>query len=360
MGDLSQFVAGGGELLGVDFSCGAPLRIRPVSRKRLRKALRRKRRLKWFRNLGGRAHEVARGGMVASVAHGAHAYGIPCAVLRDMRRIQAASSSVRASGASATAKLAIGGHEFRDVDPAVSLANPPLLMIADTLWDSRSARADHVVAWRRAKQELEGTPRGRDWKLVRGPVGAAWLHLERMDATWRKPFVITLLDVDIDLLEVPPRAVARAIREHARRHPNRILITSLAAEFGWNLPAVVSTYAKGIDWALVRDLLRGKRGGLTILERRAFMVLVAGAAWPEERRWRIGGMLPSGTCLSCFLDVGPLWHKNNQCGFNESRLTWMRMSGRSVAPRAQSQSLRLWRRWVFRRCSRTTARTRLC
>ncbi len=231
LGDLSQYVAAGGELLGTDFSCGAPLRVRPVSRKCLRKVWRRKRRLKWWRNLGGAAHEVARGGLVTSIAHGAQATGIPCALLRDLRRIQAASVAIKSSGASATAKLAVGGHQFKDCGPGVLLANPPLLMVADTLWDSPAARADHVASWRMAKRELEGVPRTRAWKLVRGPVGAAWLHLERIDASWRKPFVITLLDTDIDLLEVPPRVIARVLREHARRHDDRILITSWAAEF---------------------------------------------------------------------------------------------------------------------------------
>ncbi len=330
LGDLSRYVGGEGEFLGTDFACGAPLRLRPVSRKRLKKACSRKRRLKWWRSLGGAAHEVARGGLVASAAHGAPAHGIPCSHLRDLRRIQAASVPIKAAGASATAKLAVGGNHHGESDPAVLLANPPLRMLADVLWDAPRARGDHVSVWKMVKRELAGVPLTRAWRMVRGPVGAAWLHLERIDAIWKKPFVITLLDVDVDLLEVPPRMVARILREHARRHYDRVLLASLATDHGWELPRVMHTYAKGIDWPLVRDVLNGKRGNLTTLERKALMVLVTGAAWPEERRWRIGGMLPTGSCMACCMGIGSTWHKNNECGAAEQELTWMRLGGRIV------------------------------
>ncbi len=207
---------------------------------------------------------------------------------------------------------------------------PPLLMLLSTLWDTPSTRADHVVAWRLAKKELEGLPRTRAWRQVRGPVGAAWLHLDRIHAAWTKPFCINLLDNDIDLLEVPPKMVARALKEHARRHYDRVLIASWAADFAWDVPAVVHEYAKGIDWELMRQVLRGKRGGLTRLEAKAYLVLATGAFWPEEKRWRAGGMLPTGTCLACHLDIGSVWHKGNECGAVEQQLTWMRIHGRKV------------------------------
>ncbi len=308
------------------------MRLRPVSRKRLKKALSRRKRLKWWRSLGGAAHEVARGGLVTSGAHGAQAHGLPCATLRDLRRIQASSVTIKAGGSSATAKLAIGGHQFRDVDPAVWLANPPLLMLADTLWDSPASRGEHVEAWRLAKRELEGVPRVRAWRRVRGPVGAAFLHLDRVNATWKKPFVVTLFDKDIYLLEVPPRALSSIIREHARRHYDRILIASWATEHRWDIPSVISKYSNGIDWSLVRDVLRSKRGGLTHLERKAYMALVTGAAWPEERRWLSGGMLPTGSCLACLMEIGSMDHKINRCGAIEQEITWMKLAGRKIRP----------------------------
>ncbi len=330
LGDLSSFVAAEGELLGMDFAGGAPLRLRPVTRKRLRKAMRRRRRLKWWRNLGGAAHEVARGGLITSIAHGSPAHGIPTSILRDMRRIQAASSTIKASGSSTTAKLAVGGHNYADVDPAVALANPPLLMLAASLWDDPTSRADHVVAWRLAKREVECAAPSRVWRLVRGPVGAALAHLQRLDAAWRKPFVVTLLEVDIDLLEVPPKVVGRVLKEHARRHYDRLLIANWAAQYQWSLPDVMRRYSNGVDWNMLRSVLRGKKGGLAQLERHALHVLVTGATLPEEWRWKEAGMRPTGSCLSCLQDVGSAWHKSNDCGSVEQDITWMRARGRRI------------------------------
>ncbi len=177
---------------------------------------------------------------------------------------------------------------------------------------------------------------------MRGPVGAAWLHLERIHAAWVKPFTINILDTDVNVLEVPPKSVARALREHARRHLDRKLIASLASEHAWDIPAVVRAYAKGIDWALVRSVLLRKQGGLTPLEAKAYLILVTGAFWPEERRWRSGGMVPTGTCLACCQDAGSTWHKGNDCGAVEQQLTWMRVSGRQVRrPRSEPELMPL-------------------
>ncbi len=50
--ELMKKVSGQGELLGSDFTAGGQMRARPISRKRLRKAFRRRRRLKWLREMG--------------------------------------------------------------------------------------------------------------------------------------------------------------------------------------------------------------------------------------------------------------------------------------------------------------------
>ncbi len=69
------------------------------------------------------------------------------------------------------------------------------------------------------------------------------------------------------------------------------------------------------------------------------MVLVAGAAWHEERRWRLGGVLPTGTCLACCMHMGSTWHKANQCEAVEQELLWMKINGRSTPPRAPTPTL---------------------
>ncbi len=95
-------------------------------------------------------------------------------------------------------------------------------------------------------------------------------------------------------------------------------------------------YSHGIDWDMLRSVLRGNTGGLTFLERHALHTLITGATWPEERRWKEAGALPTGTCLGCLQDLGSNWHKSNNCGAIEQSLTWMRISGRRIArPRHQ-------------------------
>ncbi len=337
-------VAANGELLGADFSAGGPLRLRPVSRKRLMKAMRRRRRLKWWRKIGGNAAEVARGGVVPSVTFGAQANGLPCSILRDLRRMQAATSSIRACGSSTSAKLALGGRNFAESDPGVSHANPPLVELARTLWDRPETRADHIISWRRAKRDLERLPVGKIWGAARGPAGAALGHLLRLDATWPSPFVVKLLDIDVKLLEVPPKVLERILRLHARRHYDRVLIVRLAGQFSWDLPSVLQKYSLGIDWASIRELLNGRCGGLNAAEKRALHVLVTGAFWPESRRWQDAGSLPTGSCLACLDYIGTEQHKiNGECGAVEAELLWMRIAGRSICRPERHPSLApLW------------------
>ncbi len=107
-----------GEVLGVDFADGGKLRTRRTQVKRRRKAKARMCRLKWWRAKGG-AHtsSVARGGLVAGAAYGDSVTGISNAALRDYRRIHGAAKMVKCSGASLTAKLAIGGGTSRSTIP---------------------------------------------------------------------------------------------------------------------------------------------------------------------------------------------------------------------------------------------------
>ncbi len=231
--ELGHKIRSQGEVLGTDFSAGGRLRARPITRKRLRKAMKRQRRLKWWRNVGGDAVGVARGGIVPSVTYADAAYGIPSTILSCMRRMQAVTSRIRAVGSSTTVKLALGGHLFQDVDPGVQKANPPLVELACTLWDEPSKRRDHVDAWRKAKDELNLLPGNRLWTAVRGPVGAAMAHLWRVGAAWPRPFHVILLDIEVAILEVPPMVLQKILRLHARRHYDRALIGQMIDEQGW-------------------------------------------------------------------------------------------------------------------------------
>ncbi len=330
LGSLGKHVRANGDLLGTDFTAGAAARTRPMTRSRLSKARKRRHKLRWFRSKGGAAMEVGRGGILPSVIYGGSTHGITAGTLRDTRRIMAAASGVKAAASSTTVRLAIGGSGGVDVDPATTHSNPPLLALSSTWWDNPASRADHVAAWRSAKRDIEGLPDTRAGAAVRGPVGGAMMHLGRVGASWPKPFTVELMDTPIPLLTTPPLVLKRILYAHARRHYDRVLIGRLADENGWIHNQVLPEYSLGIDWGMIRDALNNKASGLNGEEKRALHTLVCGAFWPEERRWKCGGMLPTGTCLACCLDVGTTGHKAAHCGAIEQELRWMKIAGRLI------------------------------
>ncbi len=353
LGRLGKHVSSRGELLGTDFTAGAAAKTRPMVKGRLKKARRRKGKLRWFRRNGGSAMEVGRGGVLPSVLFGGSTHGITQANLRDARRIMAAASPIKAAASSTTVRLAIGGRRLADVDPATTHSNLPLLALSATWWDDATTRADHVVTWRAAKRDIEGLTDAAAGAAVCGPVGAAMMHLCRVGAAWPKPFVVELLDTAIPLLTTPPPpppVLRKILYIHARRHYDRVLISRLADEEGWQHESVVPEYAMGVDWGMVRDALGNKKGdgdgadagwiNLSLSERRTLQVLVCGAFWPEARRWLCGGMLPTGTCLACCLETGTMAHKASQCQATEAEVGWMNIAGRHIPRPAVEQRFR--------------------
>ncbi len=328
LGDLGNHVTGQGDVLGVDCGMGSALRLRPISRARLKKAIKRRKRLRWWRNLGGDAKAVVRGGLIPSVSYGGESVGITAATMRDARRAMAALSRIRAGGSSTTSRLALGGPNYDESDPMVTLANPPLAAVAAKLWDDPRSRSEHVYAWRSAKERLENLPPGRRWTAIRGPVDGALAHLLDVGASWGRPFHVTLLDHEVPLLSTPPKQVTRIVMKHNRRFLDRLLIARLGERLGWQGDKVDAEYANGIDWDLIRDLLRGKCGDLTSAEKRALEVLCCGALWPEKRRWLAGGGLPTGSCMRCCRELADERHSLHECEALELDIMWAKIAGR--------------------------------
>jgi hypothetical protein len=210
----------------------------------------------------------------------------------------------------------------------VTLANPPLAAVAAKLWDDPRARSDHVYAWRSAKARLEPLPEGRRWSAVRGLVDGALTHLLERGASWPKPFVVTLLDQEINILVTPPKQLTRIVRGHIRRFLDKELLQRLGRRIGWDQECVDRKYVHGIDWALIRSLLRGDSTDLSAAEKRALEVLSCGAFWPEGRRWLAGGGLPTGTCHRCFSEIADERHSLVDCAALQADIMWARIAGR--------------------------------
>ncbi len=301
-----------GELLGIDYSAGGNLRRRPTQVKRRAKASRRKGRLRWWKGLGGNARRVAKDGAQPTLAYGASVVGLTNAGMRDARSILAATTTVRCSGASTAAKLAVGGDRYEDIDPAISLCDLPIEGVLRKLWDHPPSRRDFVRVWLTARREVQEAPASRRWFNLHGPVGAAWAHLLRIEADWPRPFVLSALDHEVDILTTPPKQVVAIIKAHARRREDIALLRRLAAQRQWDVEAVLTRYKHGIDWNLVRALLIGKDGTLDAAQRRALEVVVCGGFWPEARRYH-AGMRSSAECEACKMGEATHAHRLHLC-----------------------------------------------
>ncbi len=207
MGRLGFIVTGEAELLGTDFAAGGKLRRRNVLRGRIRKAVKRRGRLKWWKRIGGNAREIVRGGVVPSVAFGAAACGLPPIALHAMRKLQGAASRITAGGESLTAKLAVGGDDYKEVDPAVLDPAPPMRQLLSTLWDQPWSRQGFVECWNATARDFARCGETAAWKHIRGPISAAWAHLKRIGAQWTAPFTLRALSSDIDMLATPPKHI---------------------------------------------------------------------------------------------------------------------------------------------------------
>ncbi len=106
-----------GELLGMGFAAGGKIKKRTTNAARLRKSLRRKGRLKWLRDRGGKAMRVVKEGVKPAVNYEASVTGIDNRTMVMLRRAHGATCRVRCGGASLTARLAIGGGGFQGSRP---------------------------------------------------------------------------------------------------------------------------------------------------------------------------------------------------------------------------------------------------
>ncbi len=329
LGDCGITATTEGEILGVDFAAGGPLRRRRAQIKRRRKAMDRRRRLRWWRASGGsHVKDVAKGGLIPAASYSDPVVGITNAALRDYRRIHAAAATVQCAGASLTAKLAIGGNNFGEYDPAILYCNPPLFPLLRKLWEQPSSRCDFSRCWWQARADIGDRPTSELWSRSCGPVMATWLHFRRTGIDWIKPFKIKVLDHQLDLLGTPPRQVVAVVAAHARRHYDRMLIDRLCKEHGWDEVAVGEQYRHGINWDLVRTMLQGKGvgGPLKPDQRRGLELLISGGFWTERRRWA-AGIWPAPSCAACGCEMQDDAHRTIDCDAMHYDATMARAAG---------------------------------
>ncbi len=316
-----------GEMLGIGFSAGGKITRRITNGARLRKALRRKCRLQWLRRNGGRAGRVIKDGVKPAVNDEATVSGVSNHSMNLIRRMQGNACRVRGGGTSLTARLAIGGEAFGDIDPWILDCSAPVFALLSKLWDEPRCRSELVPLWRKASEEIAKAPERSRWKNIRGIVGASMAHILRIGGRWDKPYHFTLLEHEVDVLATPPRQVLIIMRRHARQQLDSIMLRRLADDHGWDRSRIADRYRHGVDWEFIRSVLRGKDGKLSGEERWAYEILLCGGFWPEDRRWR-AGYVGHGTCAACSFDIGTIEHKIVGCSSMSPHVSALVAEGR--------------------------------
>ncbi len=318
-----------GEMLGIDCSMGGQMRRRPIQRKRASKAKARRRRLRWWRKLSGKAMPIARAGPRAELMFGSEVVGLPNGTLCDLRRVCGAATRIHCGGSSLTARLAVGGDKWAEADPAVLDAGLPLFCVLCRLWDDVSSRAHFVFMWNHATQQV--MKYGETWSRICGTVGAALLSVLRVDAQWLRPFVLELLDVEVNLLTTPPLQVLEIFKAHSRRCLDRELVNRITKDWGAeHRQAAQSAYRHGIAWASIRKGLAAAAKS-DAFAARALEAVVCGGFWPEERR-HAHGLREDSWCTACRWEVGSARHRLHDCGALHSHLLWLRVAGQYYPP----------------------------
>ena len=158
----------------------------------------------------------------------------------------------------------------------------------------------------------------------------ALLAVYRADAQWTSPFVIQLMDYEIDLIEVPPRQVAIIFQAHARRNLDRKLVEKSTNDWEPNERQVTrGKYSHGIDWELIRRVLRDP--ATPVEERAAIEVVTVRGFWPENRRW-LAGKAGTGSCEACHEAIGDDQHRLYDCNPLLNHLLWKRAAGNYRRP----------------------------
>ncbi len=313
LGDDGFRVSRYGDVLGTGMGAGGRITKRTSNACRLKKAMRRRNRINWLRSRGGKAHNVVKCGIRPAVNYEAAVSGIDNRAMRGTRRAQGATCRIRCGGTSLTTRLAVGGDDYNEIDPWVLDCAAPLRALTSKLWDEPRRRAEMVMMWRAAVDEIGDGDSDIKWRNIRGTVGASLAHVLRVGGAWPKPFVIRLLDHDVNLLSTPPRQVEMVMKRHARQQLDRDFLRRIAAEHRWDVDDILKEYPYGIDWKLVRQILRGRILDLSPAERHAYHILISGAFWTEEKRWR-AGYTGHGSCAACSWEIGSIEHKVVECG----------------------------------------------
>ncbi len=123
------------------------------------------------------------------------------------------------------------------------------------------------------------------------------------------PFTIHIMNASIDIITTPPLQVYDILKAQARKHHDGVMIMRMLQDATeecddeTDRQATLEHYAHGVDWELIRSVLRNKDRALAQVEVHTLEIVVTGAFWPEARRWKPADGTPASAERAHAADV---------------------------------------------------------
>ena len=299
------------KFLGADFAPRTARRkwiAKSSRRQRLRKAQGRAHRLRRLRAAAGpRAKLVGAAGLTPQAGYGTEVTGLSQEEWDKMRRAVAAGLGPKAGGRSLAVTLLMEG------DPTIKVALAPALRWADEVWaaacgDKNACRLTQLIGMYHGA----ASRRPRTWGDVKGPIGAAWLTLQRAKWEWPAPFVFRSPGgMEYSLTEWAPAMIQKMMVQSAYADLEAQAAKTLAKRNATD-PCDDKWKAQRVSVAAVTRVLGSKTRPLRALQAGCLRAVAAGAVWPQGRLADEGYAVEE-ECVLCRKHRDSLWHRWWQC-----------------------------------------------
>ena len=210
--------------LGIDFLSGArrgAVNLATLKKRKGKARLRCRRLMKvrsWLPAGKGRVGRIFLAGLRPQVGFGSKVNGVSTTELKSLQS-QLSRGFPPGAGASLSLKLAVMG------DPAAGIEVGPLLQLHLEAWKS-AAGMPHSIGLRELQRRwrLAQPWAVKDWKKVRGPLGAAALTFKRLDWQVKEESPLSVISDrgdEIVLLEHSPKLIKAMVMESVQRQKER-------------------------------------------------------------------------------------------------------------------------------------------
>ncbi len=288
--------------LGVD-ATGGGRRSTKTQMKRIKKAVRRAKKVKWMRKKSRKATKLYKCNVWPAAKYGIACVGAAPNIVQKMRTA-CAGAALGAQGHCATVAIDLGMGQ--KADPEISIR---VEVVKDwiEIWAGCSEEEKRRIrrAWRKMAMRIDGKYR---WREVKGPMGAVITTLK--DMGWKVPAPDVWISPEGDKWEGDLSRISEALEEELEETmKEKIWERASRHRGGGGLQG-------GMDGTVIKKHLRvladcGCDGKEALLRKAA-----AGAMWTRARRFE-AGLAKSPTCLRCGKEDEDEMHRMWRCEAND-------------------------------------------